>query len=144
MLFMWISAVPVLSWFEQSAAHQQLEDASFRWHHERIEHYSFEFDAFGNTAYEFRLPIRIKVQNGEFLAAYDIDTASPVDIASARDVPTSIEAAFAMISDLLEQRPYAIDVQYDSIYAYPSRIQVRHSEAEGDIETFYLRAFRPE
>jgi len=141
MLFLWISAVPILSWYEQSAAHQQLDDASFRWHQQHIGSYSFEFDTLREVDPGLRLPLRIHVRDGEFAAAYEVESGRAVDILHLDAVPSSIDDAFAIVIALLERRPYSLDVRYDPTHAFPARIEVRQRE-DGDTETWYLRSFR--
>lgn len=142
MLFMWLSSIPLLSWYEYSAHHQQLNDASFAWHQQKISDYSFEFDAAGSANYPVRLPLRIHVRGGTLLAAYELDSSSEVDISGLTDVPHTIDMAFDIVAGLLEQRPYSIDIRYDELLHYPRKISVRHSDAEPDSVTYYLGSFR--
>jgi hypothetical protein len=142
MLFLWLSAVPLLSWYEHSASYQQLDDASFNWYQQDITNYSFEFDAADPARYPFRLPIRIHVLDGSFQAAFESDTGKQVDIGDFADVPSGIDSAFAIVAGLLEDRPYSLRVQYDALLHFPQRIEVQFSATERDAATYYLRSFR--
>jgi len=142
MLFLWLSSVPLLSWYEYSAHHRELEDASFAWHQQRLGDYSFEFDAAGSTEYPFRLPLRIHVRDGSLLNAYELDSNKAVDISGLTDVPHTIDMAYDIVAGLLEQRPHSIDIRYDALLHYPREISVRPSASGEDSVTYYLGALQ--
>ena len=140
-LFLWLSAVPLLSWYEFSAYHQELDDESFQWHHNGIQNYSFEFDYLGVNAQPIPEPFRIHVRDAKFQAAYQIDTNALVDITGLPNVPGTIEAAFEIISRHLDEHPYQIEIIYDELRHYPSRITVSFSDLSQDNATYYIRRF---
>jgi len=142
MLFLWLSSIPLLSWYEYSAHHQQLDDASFAWHQQKVSDYSFEFDAGGSVIFPVRLPLRMHVRDGKLLAAYELDGNEAVDISGLSNVPHTVDMAFDIIAGLLEQRPYSIDIQYDALLHYPRKISVRHSDSDRDSVTYYLGSLR--
>jgi len=142
MLFLWLSSIPMLSWYEYSAHHQELDDASFAWHQQRFRDYSFRFDAAGSADYPVRLPLIIHVRDGDLLAAYELDSNEKVDISRLTDVPHTIDMAYDIVAGLLEQRPYSIDIQYDALLHYPRKISVRRSASDRDSVTYYLGSFR--
>ena len=142
MLFMWLSSVPLLSWYQFSAQHQELDDASFRWYHEKIDNYSFEFDTSNPEQYPFRMPVRIHVRDGAYLTAYEVDSGLEIDISGVANLPSSFDQAFAFVADLLERQPRTIDVQYDSLAHFPARIAVNFGASEQDVSIYYFRSFR--
>lgn len=142
MLFMWLSSVPLLSWYQFSAQHQELDDASFRWYHEKINNYSFEFDTSNPENYPFRMPVQIHVRNGAFVAAYEVDSGRKIDISGVADLPANFDMAFAFVAALLERQPRTIDVEYDALAHFPARIAVNFGENEQEASIYRLRAFR--
>ena len=141
MLFLWLSAVPLLSWYEFSAYHQELADESFRWRHRGIVNYSFEFESRDPKTRPNPGPIRIHVRDAKFLAAYRIDTHTLVDTAALADVPDTIDSAFEMVRALLEAHPYRIDIEYHADLHYPKRMSVSYSDLSHDGATYYIRWF---
>jgi hypothetical protein len=139
MLFLWVSAVPLLSWYELTAYHQELEDKSFQWHHGGISDYNFEFEYRDFKARPAPGPIRIHVGDSKFVNASRIDTGELVDISGLAHVPDTIESAFAIATELLEQHPYRIDIEYDADLHYPTLIAVSYSEQESDGATYIIR-----
>jgi hypothetical protein len=139
MLFLWLSAVPLLSWYELTAYHQELADQSFQWHHARISNYSFEFEYRDSKTRAVPGPIRIHVRDSKFVYAYRIDTDELVDISGLTDVPATIESAFAIATELLEQHPYRIDIEYDAALHYPTSIAVSYSDLESDRALYIIR-----
>jgi hypothetical protein len=144
MLFLWLSSVPLLSWYEFSAHHQELQDAMFQWHRHELKNYTFEVEISANSRPPRLDPIRIHVRDAKFLAAYRADDDEIVAMAGLADVPTTIEAIFALVSRLLEERPYEFSVDYDATWAYPKRIQFSGSDNGNDQVTYNIRRFEPD
>lgn len=143
-LFLWLSAVPLLSWYEYSSYHEQVAEESFQWHHSDVDSYSFEFE-FRDFQSEFVLePVRIYVRNSKFQTAYLYDSNETIDITGITDYPQTVEAAFDIITRLLEEHPHEIDVEYDAILHYPKRISVSFSRSENDRASYTIRSFRQE
>ena len=140
-LFLWLSAVPLLSWYEFSAYHQELADESFQWHHSGISDYSFEFELLNFKTRPIPGPIRIYVRDSTFVAAYRIDNNESVDISGLADVPDTIESAFEIASRLLEEHPYEIDIKYDAVLHYPASISVSYSDLDAAGATYNIRWF---
>ena len=141
-LLLWLSAVPLLSWYEFSAQHQELSDAAFQWHQKRVRDYSFEYEYAGPDARRLPVPIRIHVSDSQFLAAYRIDNNEEVDIAAFSDVPETIESVFEFATGLLEGHPYEIAIDYDSVLHYPARISVSFSDSGRGKATYYVRSLQ--
>jgi len=142
MLFLWLSAVPLLSWYELTAYHQELADKSFQWRHSGISNYSFEFEYLDFKTRPVPGPIRIHVRDSQFVAAYRIDTDELVDISGSADVPHTIESAFAIATKLLEKHPYKIGIEYDAALHYPTSISVSYSDSESDGATYTIRRLK--
>jgi hypothetical protein len=104
-LFLWLSAIPLLSWYEFSAQHQELADAAFQWHQKRVSDYSFEYDYAGPEARRLPVPIRIHVRDSKFMAAYRIADNEEVDMAAFPDVPETIDSVFEIARGLLAGTP---------------------------------------
>lgn len=141
MLFLWISSVPLLSWYEFSAYHQQLADESFQWHQQRISNYKFEFAHQDLKSRPISEAVRIHVRDSKFLAAYRTDSDDEVDIGGLADVPESIESAFAIVSRLLDEHPHEISITYDTVLHYPRKITVRYSDQIDDGSTYFIGMF---
>lgn len=141
MLFLWLSAVPLLSWYEFSAYHQELADESFKWHHSGISDYSFEFELLDFATGAMPQPIRIHVQDSKFLAAYRIDNNALLDISGVANIPQTIESAFEIAERLLGERPYKIDIEYDADLHYPTSISVSYSDSKSDSAMYSIRSF---
>jgi hypothetical protein len=143
-LFLWLSAVPLLSWYEFSAHHQQLQDAMFRWNRHALRDYGFEIEISANDRPPRLDPIRIQVRDAKFLAAYRVDDDQVVDMGGSTAVPDTIDAYFDLISSLLEERPYEFSVEYDATWSYPRRIDVAGSKEGRNRVTYSIRRFEPD
>ena len=141
-LFLWLSAIPLLSWYEFSAQHQELADAAFQWHQKRVSDYSFEYDYAGPDARRLPVPIRIHVRDSKFMAAYRIDDNEEVDMAAFPDVPETIDSVFEIARGLLAGYPYEIAIGYDVVLHYPTRIAVSYSDSGRDKATYYVRSLQ--
>lgn len=144
MLFLWLSAVPLLSWYELSAEHQRMQGAKFQWDRHELKNYSYELEISAQRRPPQLDPIRIRVRDAKFLAAYRVDDDAVVDISGLADVPNSIEASYVLISTLLEQRPHVFSVDYDATWAYPSRIHFADGDDSNDEVTYRIRRFVPD
>jgi len=82
------------------------------------------------------------VRDSQFDAAYRIDTDELVDISGLADVPHTIESAFAIATELLDNHPYQIDIEYDAALHYPTSISVSYSDAESDGATYIIRRLK--
>lgn len=131
--------VPLLSWYEFSAHYQELVDASHQWHQSHVSNYSFEFEFLDFNTRPIPGPVGIHVRDSKFVAAYRIDNNARVDITVLVEVPETIESAFEIITRLLEEHPYRIDIEYDAVLHYPTRISVRFSDLRHDGATYYIR-----
>jgi hypothetical protein len=144
MLFLWLSTVPLLSWYEFSAHHQALQDAMFKWNRHALRNYSFEVEISANHRPPRLDPIRIHVQDAKFLAAFRVDDDEFIDIGGLVGVPDTIEASYELISRLLEERPYEFAVEYDSAWAYPKRIRIVDSKEGQNWMNYNIRRFEPD
>ncbi len=144
MLFLWLSTVPLLSWYEFSAHHQALQDATFQWNRQALRNYSFEVEISANRRPPRLEPIRIDVREAKFLAAYRVDDDEVVDVADLAHVAKTIEASYELISGMLDERPYEFAVEYDATWAYPKRIQFVDRK-DGQVRVRYrIRRFEPD
>lgn len=82
------------------------------------------------------------MRDSTFLAAYEFDSNQAVDDAALAGIPQTIDMAFDLIDELLEQRPYSIDIQYDPLLHYPTRISFSISDSGQDSVTYYIRSLR--
>ena len=142
MLFLWLSAVPLISWYELTAYHQELADRSFQWHHSGISDYSFDFEYLDSKTRPVPGPIRIHVQDSKFINAHRIDTGELVDLSAMTDVPRTIESAFSIAAELLEKHPYKINIEYDAALHYPTMISVSFSDSESAGATYTIRRLK--
>ena len=144
MLFLWLSTVPLLSWYEFSAHHQALQDATFQWNRQALRSYSFEVEISANRRPPRLDPIRIHVREAKFLAAYRVDDDEVIDIADLARVPKTIEASYELVSRLLDERPYEFAVEYDANWGYPKRIQfVDRKDGQNQVR-YSIRWFEPD
>ena len=144
MLFLWLSTVPLLSWYEFSAHHQALQDAMFKWNRHAPGNYSFEVQISANHRPPRPDPIRIHVREAKLHATYRVDDGEAIDISDMSDVPESIEASYELISRMLEERPYEFAVEYDATWGYPKRIQFVESKDGRDWVRYSIRRFKPD
>ncbi len=144
MLFLWLSTVPLLSWYEFSAHHQALQDATFQWNRQALRNYSFEVEISANRRPSRLDPIRIHVREARFLEAFRVDDDEVIDIADLARVPKTIEASYELVSRLLEERLYEFAVEYDATWAYPKRIQLVESKDGRDWVRYSIRRFKPD
>ncbi len=144
MLFLWLSAVPLLSWYEFSAQHQQLQDAMFQWNRHKLRNYNFEVEISANHSPPRLDPIRIHVREAKFLVAYSVDDDEVIDIGGLASVPDTIEASYELISRLLEERPYEFVVEYDATWAYPKRIRIVESKEGQNWVNYDIRRLEPD
>ncbi len=82
MLFLWLSTLPLLSWYEFSAQHQALQDATFQWNRHALRNYNFEVEISANRRPPRLDPIRIHVREAKFLAAYRVGDDEVIDLHS--------------------------------------------------------------
>jgi hypothetical protein len=82
MLFLWLSTVPLLSWYEFSAQHQALQDATFQWNRHALRNYSIEVEISANRRPPRLEPIRIDVREAKFLATYRVGDDEVIDLHS--------------------------------------------------------------
>ena len=141
MLFLWLSAVPLLSWYEFSAHHQELQDATFQWSRHELKNYDFEVGISADHRPPQMDPIRIHVRDATFLAAYRIDDDEIIDIAALADVPDTIDASYEFISRLLEEWLYDFSAEYDATFAYPKRLQFAGSDESQTSLNYHIRRF---
>ena len=144
MLFLWLSAVPLLSWYEFSAQHQALQDAMSQWNRYALRNYSFEVEISANRRPPRLDPIRIHVREARFLEAFREDDDEVIDIADLARVPKTIEASYELVSRLLEERLYEFAVEYDATWAYPKRIQFVDRKDGQDWVRYSIRWFEPD
>ena len=142
MLFLWLSAVPLISWYELTAYHQELADRTFQWHHSGISNYSFDFEYLDFETRAVPGPIRIQVRDSKFVSAHRIETGDLVDLSPMADVPRTIESAFAIAAELLEKHPYKIDIEYDAALHFPTLISVGFSDSESAGATYTIRRLK--
>lgn len=143
LLFLWLSTVPILSWYEQSGKFEELQDAEFQWFHSGIKNYDFEIEILAGSSPPDTEPIRIRVRDLIYYSAYDIDDERPIDLSNFQHVPQSINDSFQLVSDLLEDHSRNVTVEYDANYFYPRRIVVSRTDNPGDQVTYSIRRFEP-
>lgn len=144
MLFLWLSTVPLLSWYEFSAHHQALQDAMFQWNRQALGNYSFEIEISAINQPPRLDPIRIHVREAKLHAAYRVDDGEAINRSDMTDAPETIEASFELVSRLLEERPYEFGVEYDATRAYPKRIKFVKSKDGQDWVIYSIRRFEPD
>lgn len=144
LLFLWLSTVPIISWYELSGQHQELQDAEFQWFHKGHSNYNFEIEIMARSSPPDTAPIRIYVRDSELAFAYRVDDEEPVDISDMQHVPQTIDDSFQFVSRLLEERPRYLTVEYDAAFSYPKRIVVGRTENPVDEIIYSIRWFEPE
>lgn len=143
LLFLWISTVPILSWYEQSGKFEELQDAEFQWFHSGVKYYDFEIEIMAGTSPPDTEPIRISVRDLNYVSAYRVDDEQPIDLKSVEHVPQSIDDSFELVSELLEDHSRNVIVEYDATYFYPRRIVVARRDNPVDEVTYSIRWFEP-
>ena len=128
--------------------HEQLAEAKALWRAKGGDSYSFEltrgcFCVLGGR----RLAVTVK--NGAVAGAEYLDSGDPVAMALLTYVPT-VPDLFDLIQEALDQKVAWFAADYDSIYGYPTRIEIDYSSSAVDDEMAItvrdlqlLRAFAP-
>ena len=143
LLFLWLSAVPILSWYEQSGKFEELKDAEFQWFHSGIRYYDFEIEVMAGSSPPDTEPIRISVRDLNYYSAYRVDDEQPIDLSSVQHIPQTINDSFELISNLLQDHSRNVAVEYDATYFYPRRIVVGRTDNPVDEVTYSIRWFEP-
>ena len=143
LLFLWLSTVPILSWYEQSGKFEELQDAEFQWFHSGVKNYDFEIEVMAGSSPPDTEPIRISVRDLNYYSAYRVDDEQPIDLSNAQHVPHSINDSFELISSLLQDHTRNVTVDYDATFFYPRRIVVSRTDNPVDEVTYSIRWFEP-
>jgi len=143
LLFLWLSAVPILSWYEQSGVYEELQDAEFQWFHSGVKSYEFEIDIMAASSPPDIEPIRVSVRDLNYYSSYRVDDDEPIDLTTMGYVPRTINDTFELISKMLGDHPRNVTVEYDATFFYPKRIVVRRQNDPVDEVTYSIRWFEP-
>ena len=137
-LFLWLSATPLLMWFEHYEFEQELRDAEARWQRSGVANYSFVFrnsSMHAPTSSE----LRIEIRNSSFFAAHDADTGHAIPDSQLSQMPLTIEAIFDDAERLLAMRPARFDARYHSVLGYPISINAYFSDSTHDEVDYAIR-----
>ena len=141
MLFVWLSVAPLLSWYEFGSYAEELDDASSRWDSSGVTSYSYVYEISSYYAPPLPGPIHVVVRDSKISSASLVDGGEIVDISGMAAVPGTMELVFEFIATLLAEYPYEIDVEYDAVLGYPTKIMVNLSESTDDNATYFLQSF---
>lgn len=145
MMFFWISAVPLLHWFERLAEEAELDDNLNIWRASDKTNYRFSFSVTCLCDDATSDPITVVVRESTHVRARTATTNELVDIADYPAVPPTIDALFEALASSLRAYPDSIDVTYDPIYGVPLEIRIdRDRDLAGDEIGYYLRQFEPD
>lgn len=98
------------------AARSRLEVNRQRWIAQQMTRYDFTLEQFCFCL--VRGPVRVSVQNGSVVAATEISTGHAVDIRFVR----TIESLFEFIDNGIEHHAVVLEVTYDPVMGYPTKI----------------------
>ncbi len=141
LLFLWLSAVPLLSWYEYSSNEHQLDAAVQRWHEDGIEDYSFRFEM---SAY-FRVPfsdaVQVFVRESEIVDVVNDRTLAKMLDSQYKGIPLTVDQLFQHVRSELASNMKTVDVTYDEEYGFPSKIRVSEGESERDAVVYTVTSF---
>ena len=141
MLFVWLSMAPLLSWYEFGGYAEELDDASNKWDNNGITDYRFVYEISSYFAPPLPGPVHIIVRDSKFSSASLLDGGGKIDISAMPTVPGTIELSYELITTLLAEYPYRIDIEYDADLGYPKKIMVDFNDSTNDKVTYFIKSF---
>ena len=91
--------------------------------------------------FEFLIPVRITVQGDTIFEVTDLDTGAPV-AEPAEGAFLTIDGVFNVIQGAINQNAAEIDVRYNSMFGYPTDVDVDFSRSVFSDDTqFQIREF---
>jgi hypothetical protein len=143
MMIFWLSAVPLLNWFERAGQSEELRNAQAAWNAGNLANYEFEFDIACLCDASTSGPVTVSVREAAFDRAYFRETGEPVDITVTTVIPRTMAGVFAIVSDLIEAHPAKLEVSYDLEVGFPLVIRADFDKNNrGDEVGYYLSNFR--
>ena len=141
MLFVWLSMTPLLSWYEFGGYAEELDDASNKWRSNGITNYRFVYEISSYFAPPLPGPVNIIVRDSKLSSASLLDGGGKIDISAMPTVPGTIELSYELITTLLAEYPYGIDIEYDAALGYPKKIMVDFDDSTNDEVTYFIKSF---
>ena len=133
-LFLLVSAIPLMHWFAEEGRQSSLEENRDLWANLEIASYRLKL--------EYRLPgqgstttTEIVVRDAEALPAFEGVSAPPVD---------SVEALFDFLDEVIRSAPDSLLIDYDEAYGFPRSVSVDpESGLSGDETILTVIGFDP-
>jgi hypothetical protein len=117
----------------RSADEADLEAARARWEREGLQHYQFVSRQTCFCESNLSRPINITVETNQIVTARYVDDQMPVADVVFR-LQLTIDGAFNLIQDAIEQDAASLAVSYDEELGYPTSIIVDYNKRTADDE----------
>jgi len=86
---------------------------------------------------EFLIPVRITVRGDTIHEVTDLDTGAPV-VEPAEGAFLTIDGVFDVIQDAINQNAAEIDIRYNSMFGYPTDVNIDFSRSLFNDDTQFL------
>ena len=124
-LFLLVSAVPLMHWFGAEGRVAALEENRAAWNELSLRDYRFSIRmTCGDCDAPSDQPLRIAVSGGQTSEIVDLSTSTNLTLAAASDLPADVPALFAFVEAAMAAEPGDIKVSYDEIYGFPRDVRI--------------------
>lgn len=114
----------------------ELRAAEARWSQRGLASYDITVSRGCECLPDATRPAVVSVRDGIVTSRTYVSDGTPVGLAYAELYPT-VEGLFRKIEDARRQNPAALDVEYDPVLGYPTRIAIDYNRQTADDELFY-------
>lgn len=143
-LFLLVSAVPLLHWFAAEGERAALDENRARWAERAIDSYRFRLDASCGRGADTARAWRVTVTNGSARAVIDAATSAPVSASERAGLPLDMPALFEAVEQALDAEADSLSVDYDADYGFPRRIDIDPDDGiDGDESSLRVAEFDP-
>ena len=141
MLFLWVSTVPILSWYEYSGHEEELRDATDRWERSGVSSYRYRYQIDSYMASPVTDPVIVEISDKQLRSVRSVMTGKFVELAESPNVPLTIEDLYNTIAVAIATRPYAIEIAYDFELGFPTSISIDYNELTHDEVSYSVTGF---
>lgn len=144
-LFLLVSAIPLLHWFGAEGRAAALEENRAAWNELSLRDYRFSIVmTCGDCDVPSGKPLRIAVANGQAREVVDLSTSTVLTPAATSDVPEDVPALFAFVGAAIAAEADELRVSYDDIYGFPRDVRIDpDSDVSGDETIIEVSDFDP-
>jgi hypothetical protein len=143
-LFLLVSAVPLMHWFRAEGRASQLDENRARWERLAIVDYQFAVEIDCPCDGLPAGPVRIVVRDGRPVSAAASPGGEPMPLPASPGFPLTIGDLFDDIASEIDAAASVLDVSYDGNYGYPREVYVDpDADLTGDETRIRVTAFDP-